>query len=157
MDPIDRFCHWLEETPFSLTIQTTSWIVPSVQTLHILAISTVIASAFMIDLRLVGVAGLDQSPKRVSERFLPVIWWTLPVLLVTGAIMIAGEPARSLKNPVFQVKMTLLLGAIAVTGILAIKLKQRSELSRVERLPLAVLSMLLWTAIVFAGRWIAYY
>ena len=43
----------------------------------------------------------------MSSRFLPLVWWSLPVLLATGAIMIIGEPARSLKNPAFQLKMTL--------------------------------------------------
>jgi uncharacterized membrane protein SirB2 len=157
MHAIDRFCHWLEETSLSLTIQSVPWIVPTVQTIHILAISTVMASALMIDLRLAGLAGLDQSQRRVFQRFLPVIWWTLAVLLVTGAIMILGEPARSLKNPIFQLKMALLVAAIAVTVILASRLRRSGELSRKERLPLAVVSMLLWIAIVFAGRWIAYY
>src|SRR5467141_1727408 len=140
------FCSWLEQTPLSQTIQSTGWIVPAVQTVHILSIAAVLSSVLMIDLRLMGFLGRDQPLARVSERFLPVIWWTLPVLLATGSVMIIGEPARSLANPVFQLKMALLVAAIAVTAAL-------HKESRI----IAILSLSLWVGIVFAGRWIAYY
>ena len=143
---LDRFCSWLEHTPLSQTIQSTSWVVPAVQTIHILAIAAVMSSVLMLDLRLLGVVGTDQPLARVTSRFRPVIWWTLPVLLATGAVMIIGEPARSLANPVFQLKMLLLLAAIAVTVAF-------HEGPRI----IAVLSLALWIGIVFAGRWIAYF
>src|SRR3989442_14803270 len=140
------FCSWLEQTPLSQTIQSTGWIVPAVQTVHILSIAAVLSSVLMIDLRLMGLLARDQPLARVSERFRPVIWWTLPVLLATGSVMIIGEPARSLANPVFQLKMLLLLAAIAVTA----------GLHKDSRI-IAILSLSLWVGIVFAGRWIAYY
>ena len=55
--------------------------------------------------------------KDVSSRFLPFVWWPLLILFATGAIMIIGEPARSLKNPAFQLKMILLVAALVVTGL----------------------------------------
>ena len=90
MISLNRFCLWLEQTSLSQVLQATSWIVPSVQTVHILALATLLASIFMINLRLLRVVARDQPLERVSARFLPVIWWALPVLLVTGAIMIIG-------------------------------------------------------------------
>jgi hypothetical protein len=163
MTSLDRFCLWLEQTPLSQVIQSTPWIVPSVQTVHILAIAMVIASAFMLNLRLLGVVGLDQPVTRVSARFLPVIWWALPVLLVTGAIMIIGEPARALKNPIFQLKMALLIAAMATTALYQFGFDYNgprhdsSQSSRTRLFLIAVPSIALWTAIVFCGRWIAYF
>jgi len=87
---------------------------PSISSL----VAVVITSALMIGLRLIGILGVDQPLKRVSARFLPFIWWPLLLLLATGTVMIVGEPARSLKNPVFQLKMSLLVVAIIVTRIL---------------------------------------
>src|SRR6266851_5596151 len=133
---LDRFCSWLEQTPLSQAIQSAGWVVPAVQTIHILAIAAVLSSVLMLDLRLA----------RVTHRFRPVIWWTLPILLATGVVMIIGEPARSLANPVFQLKMLLLLAAIAVTAAF-------HKESRI----IAIVSLSLWVGIVFAGRWIAYY
>jgi hypothetical protein len=142
---LDKFCTWLEETPLSQAIQGAGWVVPSVQTIHILAIAAVMASVLMLALRLAGIVWRDQPLPLVYRRFRPVIWWSLPVLLATGIVMIIGEPARSLANPVFQLKMALLVSAIVVT-----LLPFRNRL-------IAIVSMALWVGIVFAGRWIAYY
>ena len=114
---LNVICTWLEQTPLSQAIQATNWVVPTVQTVHILAIAVVASSALMIDLRLIGVFWADRPLKDVSSRFLPLVWWPLLILLATGAIMIIGEPARSLKNPAFQLKMALLVAAIFVTGL----------------------------------------
>jgi len=45
----------------------------------------VLSSVLMLDLRLLGIVGRDQPLARVTHRFRPVIWWTLPILLVTGS------------------------------------------------------------------------
>ncbi|MGZ5159268.1 MAG: DUF6644 family protein [Burkholderiales bacterium] len=160
---LDQLCAWLEHTPMSQTIQTVNWIVPAVQTIHILAIAAVMASVLMINLRLVGLVGRDQQLNAFSGRFLPVIWWALPVLLVTGIIMIVGEPVRSLENPVFQLKMALVLSAIAITLGYQAPLKKNpvfwhvSGAHRVAAVVLALLSFIVWVSIVLAGRWIAYF
>jgi hypothetical protein len=159
---LDSFCSWLAATPISQTIQTVGWIIPAVQTVHILAVAAVVTSALMIDLRLLGVRGNDQSVAGVASRFLPFIWWPLPVLLASGAILIVAEPARALENPVFMLKMGLLLAAAGVTLACQIPLQRNEafwELSpgrkRAARL-IAAVSIPLWVAIICAGRWIAY-
>jgi tryptophan-rich sensory protein len=163
MKSIDALCWWLEHTALSQTIQSVDWIVPAVQTIHILAITVVAASALMIDLRLIGVFSADRPLREVSARFLPLVWWPLLVLLATGAIMIIGEPARSLKNPAFQLKMVLLVTVLVVTALYQLLLRRDPALGspassrRGTATAIATLSMLLWSGIIFAGRWIAYY
>ena len=159
---LDSFCNWLAATSVSQTIQTIDWIIPAVQTIHILAVAAVVTSALMIDLRLLGIRRNDQSVAGVAQRFLPFIWWPLPVLLATGAVLIVAEPARALENPVFLLKMSLLLVAAGVT--LACQLPLRSNATFWELSPsrrraaqlIAFASIPLWIAIVCAGRWIAY-
>ncbi len=158
---LNVFCVWLDQTPLSQAIQANGWVVPTVQSIHILAIAMVAASVLMIDLRLVGVFSADQPLKTVAARFLPFVWWPLLILFITGAIMIIGEPPRSLKNPAFQLKMLLLIGVLIVTGIFQIMLRTSPAFAGASRsgagVTIAVVSMLLWTSIIFAGRWIAYY
>jgi hypothetical protein len=64
---VSIICTWLEQTPVSHAIQVTSWVVPAVQTVHILAIAAVASSALMIDLRLLGLVAADQPLKDVSS------------------------------------------------------------------------------------------
>jgi hypothetical protein len=160
-DWLANFCSWLAVTPFSLLLQNVGWIVPAVQTLHILAIGVVISAVFIVNLRLMGILGVDQSLARVSARFLIVIWWTLPVLLASGAVLIIAEPARSLGSFAFQLKMLMLALAIIVT-LYCQHVLMRDAARRDRRggpttaKMVAVVSLLLWIGIIFAGRWIAY-
>ena len=157
---LNSVCVWIDATPVSQFIQAAPWVVPTVQTVHILAIAALMASMLMINLRLLSVVGRDQPLARVAQRFSPVIWWALPVLLVSGIILITGEPARALKNNIFQIKLLLVIGAIAVTAYFAAPLKKnpafwdsRAGAGKV----IALLSIGLWVGIIFAGRWIAYF
>jgi hypothetical protein len=98
----------------------------------------------------------------VKARFLPLVWWTLLVLLATGIIMIIAEPARSLKNPAFQLKMGLLIAALTVTALFQFLHRRNAAFGdaagpRAAAVTLAVVSILLWSSIIFAGRWIAYF
>jgi uncharacterized membrane protein len=106
--------------------------------------------------------GHTQSISGLARRFLPWVWWSLLVLLVTGAVLITAEPRRDLLNPVFQAKMALLVVAMAVTAIFQTTVARNMEMwdlsprKRTGAWVTAILSLLVWTAIVGCGRWIAY-
>jgi hypothetical protein len=158
---LGRFCQWLEQTEPSQFIQNAGWIVPSLQTVHILAISAVAGSALILNLRLIGVLCAGQSLQSVTKRFAPVIWWSLPILLATGTVLTIGEPGRELLNPVFRIKMVLILAAMALLAMFQARLSRDpgrydGASSRRAALSIALPSLLLWTGIVIAGRLIAY-
>jgi len=159
---LTQICHWIDQTAVSQWIAAAGWVVPTVQTIHILAIAVVASSALMIDLRLIGVFWANRPVEAVKARFLPMIWGTLLVLLATGIIMITAEPARSLKNPAFQLKMLLLIAALTVTWLFQVLHRRNAAFGdvagpRAAAVTLAVVSILLWSSIIFAGRWIAYF
>ena len=159
---VAQFCDWLSQTPLSMTLQSVGWIIPMVQSVHILAIAIVMSSVIMVDLRLLGLMGHTQSISGLTRRFLPWVWWSLLVLLVTGAVLITAEPRRDLLNPVFQAKMVLLLVAIAVTVLFQTTVARNMEIwdlspqKRTGAWITAIASLLVWTAIIGCGRWIAY-
>jgi uncharacterized protein DUF6644 len=157
------FNNWLGATPVSLFIQKVFWIIPTVQTIHILAISVVLASMAMFDLRLLGVAGKRNSIASLARRFMPWLWGALIVLAVSGSILIIGEPKRALGNVFFVMKMCMLATAIIVTLGFQVILKRDlaggSDLAPahfgVARI-VGLLSLVLWVGIAVAGRLIAY-
>jgi uncharacterized membrane protein SirB2 len=157
---LNQICEWIDQTAVSEWIKQAVWVVPTVQTVHILAIAVVASSALMLDLRLIGVFWGNRPLETVKARFLPLIWWPLLLLLATGIIMITAEPARSLKNPAFQLKMLLLIAALVVTWLFQF-LHRHSGASddgpRAATVTLAIVSIALWSSIIFAGRWIAYF
>ncbi len=115
----------------------------------------------LVDLRIFRLFERDEPLSEVMRRFLRPIWPVLVILLITGSLLIIGEPRRSLVNTTFYLKMALLLVAILLTATL-----QRTVLAspgvfedRSRRLTgqlLAMVSVLVWCGILFAGRWIAY-
>ncbi len=159
---LESFSKWLAATRASEVIQDVTWIIPLVQTIHILAIAMILSSAAMLELRLLGWAGKRVTISGMAERFLPWIWGALVVLALTGTVLIVGEPARSLLNPAFQIKMGLVASAIVVTAIFQRTIRRDSgywDLSpgrrRSARL-VAVVSLAIWLAIAVCGRLIAY-
>jgi len=159
---ISEFSGWLAATSLSHTIQTTGWIIPTVQTIHILSVAVVFSSAILVDLRLWRLLNRDVPLPEITRRFLPVIWPVLAVLLITGALLIIGEPRRSLLNSTFYIKMGLLAFAILLTAWLQWSVSSSPNFwdkDRGRRMAgqlAASVSILVWCGILFAGRWIAY-
>jgi hypothetical protein len=152
---IATFSEWLSNTAPSQFIQVTNWIIPAVQTVHILCIALLLSAAVVVDLRIFGAGLRSETLTQVADRFVPKIWACLPVLLVTGLILIIAEPGRTLGNPAFYLKMISLVVVIGVTQWLHNYARSARALSVVPAL-LAIVSVLLWATIIVSGRLIAY-
>jgi hypothetical protein len=159
---LGEFSKWLAATEVSHFIQTTTWIIPTLQTIHILCVAAVFSAAILVDLRIWRLIERDEPLPDMARRFLPTIWPLLLILLVTGSLLIVGEPRRSLLNSTFYLKMALLAVAILLTAGLQRSLSSspnfwdRDRWRRMAGRFAATVSILVWCAILFAGRWIAY-
>ncbi len=170
-----HFGEWLQTTHLSVTIQSVTWIIPFVQSIHILMIGVVFVSNLVIALRVLGRARTDEPFDAVWNRFAPWMWTGLAVMAVTGAILIVGEPVREFTALSFWLKMALLVLAIASTWSLGHSLRGKTftpaaasfgaggtaiavpaaEFSTANK-ALAIATIAIWLAIVFLGRAIAY-
>jgi putative copper export protein len=159
---LSELSKWLAATPLSHTIQTTSWFIPTIQIIHILGVAVLFSSAVLVDLRIWRLLEGDIPLAQVARRFLPPIWPVLLILLITGSLLIVGEPRRSLLNSTFYLKMALLAVAIMLTAGLQRSISSSPnswDKDRGRRLAArfaATASIALWCGILFAGRWIAY-
>src|SRR5204862_4077382 len=121
-------------------------VIPTIQSIHIVGIGVVVGSVFMIDLRVLGWAGRDQTLVETVARFGPWLSGALCVLLVTGALMVVGEPARELLAFSFWFKMCLVVLATTLTW----------WVGRSQAKALTFVTLLVWIGIIFLGRLIAY-
>jgi len=158
-----NFCTWLEDTELSQTIQVYDWIVPIVQIIHIFAVCAVGTSLLLVGLKIFDRFMVEKSLSHTIVRFQAVITPALTVLLLTGSVLIIGEPSRSLANWVFQVKMILLLSAIVIFFWIKKISSVENRKDSSNSLPitynhklLAALLLINLVLIIFAGRWIAY-
>jgi hypothetical protein len=158
---MNNFLDAVGETPISQTLQTVAWLIPTIQSIHILALALVFTSAAVVDLRILGVAGRGQQLERMTARFLPWVGWGVLALAATGLLLMIAEPKRALLNPYFQIKMAALLLVGSITwAIAALAAGKTPHWDAVRRFgadkPIAILSLALWVGIVVLGRWIAY-
>jgi hypothetical protein len=151
---------WFTGLPLSAAMRRMGWLFPLLQTVHILAIGMMLSSVVMISLRLWGVSRTQTIAAR-GHRYLPWIWTSLVVLTVTGIVLAIGNP-RSLRDPALQVKLWMMVPAIAATLILAVAMRgealwEKNTRARGMAGLAATATLLLWLGVTLAGRgrWMA--
>ena len=116
----------------------------------------------MIDLRILGWAGTDQTLRQTADRFGPWLTGALCLQLVTGLLMVIGEPVRELVNFSFWLKMFLVAIATLIAAAFLITLSKHHEgweerlIGRRSVKSMAILTFLIWLSIIVLGRLIAY-
>ena len=152
---------WLQATSASETIQAVGWIIPLLQSIHIVTIGVVFVSSLMIVLRVLGRMRADEPFSAVWNRFAPWMWYGLVVMVITGVLLVLGEPVREFFTLSFWLKMTLLAIVTVSTALFGRAFRpisadgaQPSFSTGAKAGALGL--MVLWVAIIFLGRAIAY-
>ena len=154
------FAEWLQTSAVSVTIQSVKWIIPLLQSIHILTIGIVFVSSLMIALRVLGRVRADEPFDAVWRRFAPWMWSGLVVMTVTGLTLVVGEPVREFTTLSFWLKMTLLVIGVTSTAVLGRSLRPAALVPPIEFSGAAkagaIALVVIWLAVIFLGRAIAY-
>jgi hypothetical protein len=144
------FSTWLREAE-------TVWAFPTVLTVHTLGMMLLVGCAWVMDLRLLGVArSIPIGPLRPLFRIMWAAFW---INLATGVLLFIADPERKSTSLLFGVKMLLIVvnlpllkrlervvyGANAEPAVVSIRTRQ-----------LAAASAALWAGTIFAGRLLGY-
>ena len=129
------------------------WVYPALEVVHIVGIALLLGSLVVFELRVWGL-GRTLELHALARLALPVAVGGFAAALSSGAIMFLSQIDEMLGNTAFVVKM----GLVAAAGLNAIGFHLRGGLAADDRLARAqtALSLGLWVAVVFCGRWIAY-
>ncbi len=155
-------CRWLESTALSTGIRESIWSYPVIESLHVLTLCVFLGLTVLMDGRLVGLVLTETPVSHVMERLLPWIRSGFALMVVTGLLLFLATPVRFYDNVLFRLKLLLLVAAghqrVAVSPH-ALRAVREWGSGRVlpRRAWLAgAISLVLWTAIVAAGRLVAY-
>jgi hypothetical protein len=146
----------------SQTLQNTLWVVPVSQSIHIISLSVLFASAVMINLRLLGIGKSGRSVSQLVETLVPWMWRALAVCLITGTIQTITEPVRQFVTPIYWMKMGLIIILAVLTAwfartVRANVAKWDGESTRpVVATVFAIGSTLAWLTVITFGRFIGY-
>lgn len=158
---IDPFFAWLEDSALSVYVRQSESVAfgfPGILTLHTLGMGFLVAASVVIDLRVLSVT--PRAPLMPMKGFLPVFWIALAVNIASGILLLIGYPTKALTNPLFYMKLTGVFVAVWLLKKLADMLfsepvEGHEPLSRRAK-RLAALSLVCWTFVIFAGRFLAY-
>jgi hypothetical protein len=146
---------WLNGLPLALAMRRTMWVIPLIQTLHILSIGMILSSVIMLDLRVWGIAR-GQTLVQSAHRYVPWIWWSMLVATVTGIVLIMVGSRRALLDASFMAKMQLMVVAMLVTIAFQVAMYRNNAGEGARSGPLvsliAAVTLLLWIVVTLAGR-----
>ena len=155
-------CQWLENTRPAAALRSSIWMFYLAETIHTLGIIFVAGTIMLVDLRLLGL-GLKRAPfSDVVSRMVP---WTLGgfcVMTFTGCSLFSAEAVKLYNSPAFRIKLVLLSLAGLNAFVFHRTVYRRAEewdgapVAPIRARMAGLFSLILWMAIIAAGRAIAY-
>jgi hypothetical protein len=156
------FLEWLASTGWSIALHESLYMYPLVESAHVLTLCLFVGFAVMLDLRLLGFTLRAVPVSEMLDRVLP---WTkvgFVVMMATGALLFYAIPVRNYQNIFFRIKILMLLFSGLNVWMFHWRVERRMadwdldpiapKAARVS----AVVSLVLWSAVVICGRMIAY-
>jgi uncharacterized membrane protein len=153
--------HWLEQQPFAVAIAESGWLFPIFETAHVLALTVVVGSVAMMDLRLLGVGSRSRAISELTSSMLPWAWTAFSAAAICGFLLFASKATNYYDNLAFRIKVLCLV--LAGVNMLVFHLVTARRMASWDRddppghVKMAgVISLTLWVAIVATGRWIGF-
>ena len=150
---------WLAATPVAAALKASATLYLIVNATHILAIGLIVGAILPLDLRLIGV--IRSAPiAAIGPLLSRSAAIGMALALVTGLCLFSVRAAEYAQNPAFLTKVSLVALGIANALLLHFRVGWRvaiatGRVTAVLRMQ-ALLSVIVWTGAVLAGRWIAF-
>ena len=155
-----RICEWLEQVRWIVAVNSSTSGAVTVELVHYISFFLLIGTIVFVDLRVLGIAGRNQSVIALAEQLFPLAWLGLIFATLSGFILFAGYATAFVRTDIFQYKILVVLAA-SITGLLVQwrVARQGTILDKANpgigiRL-LAIISMLLWIGAILASLEVA--
>jgi hypothetical protein len=130
--------------------------------IHVVGMCVFAGLVLMMDLRLMGVGNMRTPFSQLQKRLFPWQATGMMLSLISGAILIYGQPSRFYANIFFWVKMMMMF--LAMVNALAFHQSTYHSVVTWDAKGVppwgaklsGVLSIFLWAGVVVSGRMIAY-
>jgi hypothetical protein len=134
---------------------------PVINAVHVIGVALLFGTIAIVDLRLLGIPGVQRSFRRTGHELLGMTWLGFALAFVTGLLMFAANATTYMSNAQFFWKMGLLvLAGLNMLWFELVTSRTSLQWDTTPTPPAAraagVLSLLLWTAVIVFGRWIGF-
>ena len=152
----------IEYSSVGTYIAESTWAFPTLETLHVIALVTVLGTILVMDLRMLGLTSNKFAVTATSKDTLPWTWGAFVFAAVTGGLLFVSKASSYVINPYFLWKMVLIaLAGVNMMYFHFITWRTVEHWDRDASMPFSVklaatLSLLLWIGVVFLGRAIGF-
>jgi hypothetical protein len=159
--PLEQALARLQDLGLPTQIRESDWMFPTIETVHVFAVVLVVGTIMTVDLRLLGFANKERPYSQVAAEMLPWTWMAFAIAALAGMLMFSSKALTYYGDIPFRLKMVcLLLAGINMVmfhwlGTRHLDTWDRGRPPRAARFAGGA-SLLLWTTIVAAGRWIGF-
>jgi hypothetical protein len=152
------FCRWCNNSFFGHGIRNSVWLFPFVEIFHLIGLGVLGGTILVLNLRLLGIGFRGESTSDLAKDVRPWTMGSLVVMLASGFLLFSTEAVKMYGNWAFRWKMIFLLLAILFTFTIHRKVvsAEESRIAPVWRISVALVSLLLWSAVGLGGRAIGY-
>ena len=98
----------IEYSSLGTTIAESTWMFPTIETIHVIALVTVLGMIAIVDLRLVGAGSRQLAVTKLSRDTLPWVWGAFGLAAITGGLLFVSKASSYVINPYFLWKMVML-------------------------------------------------
>jgi hypothetical protein len=149
---------WFENCWIGESIRASRWLFPVIESVHLLALAVIGGSVLAVNLSLLGLGLGRRSSAQLWHDTWPWFAGSLAVMLGSGFLLFTSEAVKLYYHDAFWVKMAALLGSIVFTATI----ERRTALADPDRMTalrsraVALVSLVLWSLVGGAGRWIGF-
>ena len=142
--------------PSTNPLNNNEWAFPLTECIHIASMALAIGTIALIDLRLLAPATLAQKPSQLLKDTELFTLAGLFLVITSGIIIWTTDPEMYLNNSAFLLKMALLVVAILYNYTLHRRTAKVDQEGTTGKL-VAVISLVLWIGLPFAGIFTAFW
>ena len=146
--------HALQSNSLIVGLNSTGWIAAALEVVHYFSMFVLVGSIAIVDLRILGLAGRQQSATKLAGRLFPWMWAALALNFLSGFLMFAGVATSYIPDPTFHLKMWVVLAAVIFGIIVQWRVAAWDELPATPLVAklIALISLLLWVGAILAGN-----
>jgi uncharacterized membrane protein len=153
------FLEWLQATAPAVFIHQKAWAFTTVAVIHVFAVSLVIGTIAMVDLRLLGFTSARRPFTELARAILPWTWAAFALAVIAGSLLFASRATEYITNTTFWIKM----GIMALAGInmlvfelitmRGVKTWDAATTPPTQARLAGAISIGCWALVVVFGRW----
>jgi hypothetical protein len=144
------FLEWTRDNPVAVTVRHSAWMLPAIESAHLLGYAGAIGTAVAIDLRILNRGLRTQTAGQIASQLTPWTTASFALSAITGALLFSYKPFLFAANAALPYKLGLAIVAIVFHYAVLLRAARTGASTSFAKL-MAACSLTLWLAVALAG------